>query len=482
MPSQDGPFILSSSAYRRESALDDGRNMFFNPFADHQPESKPFTSALDSTISRASTPRRRRGSEGQLSPKLIEEHIHSSHYRSRTLDYGGQHPLRGESTVGSSSSAGRQDTRPGLARAVSAWDSLLSSGAVSKRDKGRADPSNAWDEEEEQQKVVLVHEVRLSRSHCNCLPLIYHLSTPTFFCYQVQYHDSLAGVALKYGIALAELRRANQLWASDSIHLRKVLYIPVEKARHVKYVLEDATADGPQPASTEMLQLHTDPDGNSDSASKGTSRTFSHYTIRRIPAARLSFFPPSRSHFASSVNSPSRPHLSRTASLDSSRAFPLESSSRSSTMGSALRHSLTTSSTPTSTPPLRPHALSTFVSALPFSASTRDEIFSRLSIESASTSTTGSDEQEHELAVVPTTPRPRPKRNPPTPFAASPRKNGRTSPYAPEQIALVPSTGAVRSIQMEPVPAMQLPARISRSSSASKAGQESGLVRRDVGW
>ena len=38
--------------------------------------------------------------------------------------------------------------------------------------------------------------------------------------------DSIAGVALKYGISLADLRRANHLWASDSIHLRKVLYIP----------------------------------------------------------------------------------------------------------------------------------------------------------------------------------------------------------------------------------------------------------------
>ena len=37
-------------------------------------------------------------------------------------------------------------------------------------------------------------------------------------------------MALRYGISLAELRRVNHLWASDSIHLRKVLYIPLEKA------------------------------------------------------------------------------------------------------------------------------------------------------------------------------------------------------------------------------------------------------------
>lgn len=45
--------------------------------------------------------------------------------------------------------------------------------------------------------------------------------------HEVSKSDSLAGVALKYGIALADLRRVNHLWASDPIHLRKVLYIPV---------------------------------------------------------------------------------------------------------------------------------------------------------------------------------------------------------------------------------------------------------------
>ncbi|KAI0272256.1 hypothetical protein BGY98DRAFT_159465 [Russula aff. rugulosa BPL654] len=44
--------------------------------------------------------------------------------------------------------------------------------------------------------------------------------------HEISPNDTLAGVALKYGISVTELRRANQLWASDSIHLRQVLYVP----------------------------------------------------------------------------------------------------------------------------------------------------------------------------------------------------------------------------------------------------------------
>ncbi|KIJ61296.1 carbohydrate-binding module family 50 protein [Hydnomerulius pinastri MD-312] len=38
--------------------------------------------------------------------------------------------------------------------------------------------------------------------------------------------DSFAGVALRYGVSIAALRRANQLWPSDPIHLRTELIIP----------------------------------------------------------------------------------------------------------------------------------------------------------------------------------------------------------------------------------------------------------------
>lgn len=43
---------------------------------------------------------------------------------------------------------------------------------------------------------------------------------------QVGPNDSFAGVALRYGVSIAALRRANQLWSSDPIHLRTELFVP----------------------------------------------------------------------------------------------------------------------------------------------------------------------------------------------------------------------------------------------------------------
>ncbi|KAJ1658782.1 hypothetical protein IWQ61_002027 [Dispira simplex] len=47
--------------------------------------------------------------------------------------------------------------------------------------------------------------------------------------HSVQKTDTLAGICLKYGIKPAALRKANKLWATDSIHLRDQLYIPVHQ-------------------------------------------------------------------------------------------------------------------------------------------------------------------------------------------------------------------------------------------------------------
>ncbi|OAX37917.1 hypothetical protein K503DRAFT_800863 [Rhizopogon vinicolor AM-OR11-026] len=46
--------------------------------------------------------------------------------------------------------------------------------------------------------------------------------------------DSLAAVALRYGVSLAAIRHANQLWPSDPIHIRTKLVIPRHRTRRVK--------------------------------------------------------------------------------------------------------------------------------------------------------------------------------------------------------------------------------------------------------
>lgn len=47
---------------------------------------------------------------------------------------------------------------------------------------------------------------------------------------QVGPNDSFAGLALRYGVSIAAIRRANQLWPSDPIHLRIEILIPLRNS------------------------------------------------------------------------------------------------------------------------------------------------------------------------------------------------------------------------------------------------------------
>ncbi|KAL1122781.1 hypothetical protein AAG570_003108 [Ranatra chinensis] len=49
----------------------------------------------------------------------------------------------------------------------------------------------------------------------------------TFLRHSVLETDTLQGLALKYGVTMEQIRRANRLWANDSLFLRKSLLIPV---------------------------------------------------------------------------------------------------------------------------------------------------------------------------------------------------------------------------------------------------------------
>ncbi|RWS12256.1 LysM and hypothetical peptidoglycan-binding domain-containing protein 2-like protein [Dinothrombium tinctorium] len=43
----------------------------------------------------------------------------------------------------------------------------------------------------------------------------------------VESTDTLAGLALRYGVSIEKIKRVNNLWTSDSLYLRPVLHIPV---------------------------------------------------------------------------------------------------------------------------------------------------------------------------------------------------------------------------------------------------------------
>jgi len=111
--------------------------------------------------------------------------------------------------------------------------------------------------------------------------------------HEVSRDDSLAGVALKYGIALADLRRVNHLWASDPIHLRKVLYIPVHLTSKRLAIAESQLLTGP----------HMHAESSQSSSQSSTLGRSTPSVVQRVPISQLSFFPPSSSK--STITTPS---------------------------------------------------------------------------------------------------------------------------------------------------------------------------------
>lgn len=58
--------------------------------------------------------------------------------------------------------------------------------------------------------------------HTSCSPVLERrLEHP------LQPGDTLAGLALRYGVTMEQIKRANRLYTNDSIFLKKTLYIPV---------------------------------------------------------------------------------------------------------------------------------------------------------------------------------------------------------------------------------------------------------------
>ncbi|KAI1790035.1 hypothetical protein LXA43DRAFT_1018021 [Ganoderma leucocontextum] len=251
------------------------------------PQAERSHSSFSSAVRRNDTTpsKRRRGSDG-LARRSRTDHdpwsaetSSSPHGRSRTVDdevgVGGesywfsrsrstsQHPLRSSSSLASSSSwTLDHDTRPSMKRILSDYDALDLASNGNRHDReGSLVPNR--------EMLVIVHEV--------------------------QPKDSLAGVALKYGITLADLRRANQLWTSDSIHLRKVLHIPVDKTRQARQ-LREALIDSrlaPQPPLTKAdASTVSGPDDNIPPVEDAVL-DIGKLTLRRVPASQLSYFPPS---------------------------------------------------------------------------------------------------------------------------------------------------------------------------------------------
>ncbi|KAG7098306.1 hypothetical protein E1B28_000267 [Marasmius oreades] len=317
-------------------------NPFFNPFSDNISQEGVF----DNT---EATPTYRTLKKRSSYDSIIASSSSSSnkghsvftgsilHSRARTdvqagIPSSSHHPLRGAGISNGATDSGV--TRPHLSR-------VLTSQLIDFEEEQREEYDlGDIDAEAAEEKAVLVHKVA--------------------------HYDSLAGVALKYGINISELRRANHLWASDSIHLRKELYIPLDKVSrpqvaHGPFKGVSPQASGSSPSTTVF----------SGAVLVDDSSPIDHPTgyIRKIPAKQLSFFPPSAKP----------PKTAQDGAL--SLGISDESKHNARIAG-------------TNTPPT---SLNAILNALPIAASTRDSIMARLSFESA---TSSYNDGEHELVDV----------------------------------------------------------------------------------
>ncbi|KAF9482211.1 hypothetical protein BDN70DRAFT_801886 [Pholiota conissans] len=455
---------------------DDSDDLSYNPFAEPEDDYSPtggsnlaqgyYSSAFFPKLSHSQpTLRRRRSSSNDYARAKPNGELRK-HTRTRTeiqIDVppqsAGLHPLKSAlARVDDSSYEDLGITRPHLSRIINEG----SSAEVPVSDDNIKRPPSP-----EEEKDVIIH--------------------------QVSQKDSLPGVALKYGISLPNLRRANKLWPSDPIHHRAVLYIPVEQASRAREYIPELN----------LIDLNTDPQDKTaniiaaTSASPSLKRENSGSvppsptagTVRRIPAKQLSYFPPS-SH-KSIDPPPSTPP--RILSSPASKALPNRYTS-----------------SPAS------NSLTSILTALPIAASTRDEIITRLSFDSVSSSFSdrsriNSDEDDgHELNEVK---RPSPitiddsdseeiDDTQPTPKAAQrishamrpqtelsapsiskstqsrPQPHLSTSP--PHFYVSQAHETHVRTSQLEPSPAMKLPAFSSRTvgRTAGKPVQAGGRLER----
>ena len=195
------------------------------------------------------------------------------------------------------------------------------------------------------------------------------------------------------------------MWASDPIHLRKVLYIPVDKALKAKHLvlehLETTSA-----SSSEAQLVDTSVSGENERRVSSPPRA-TPLTIRRVPAAQLSFFPPpSSSGLGDAKAATGTRTLPRSHRVFARDPIPFEtthssSSAYSETSGTSLPPSSAFANAlqaqlPTNGIAGRSHipTLTSLINSLPLP-------LGRLSFESGtSTPTQASDEQEHELIDV----------------------------------------------------------------------------------
>lgn len=233
---------------------------------------------------------------------------------------------------------------------------------------------------------------------------------------------------MKYGISLAELRRANQLWSTDTIHFRKILYIPLHAAdkQYAELLLEVCSFRIRPFQSLTNAQKRT-------SNEEGPSRSTPSHHVKRIPSSQLAFFPPgSKAPSSKSTNSLETIRATNTDNVDPSRPFFPTISSR---------------------------GISAFLNSIPIPSS--EGLISRLSLDSDGTRANSSrsdvsSDQEHELQPI------KPKVVSPNSSPHRQRRIPSTIRDKGDALMLLP---VVQTEQMKPSPRMELPKSLRRPGS-----------------
>ncbi|XP_043933389.1 lysM and putative peptidoglycan-binding domain-containing protein 2 [Protopterus annectens] len=93
-----------------------------------------------------------------------------------------------------------------------------------------------------------------------CVPL-----AEKYIEHQVNVSDTLQGIALKYGVTMEQIKRANKLFMNDCIFLRKSLLIPVVSEKSSLFnglnsleSPESEASDGDTPKDGESMTVHRD--------------------------------------------------------------------------------------------------------------------------------------------------------------------------------------------------------------------------------
>ncbi|KZO98793.1 carbohydrate-binding module family 50 protein [Calocera viscosa TUFC12733] len=176
-------------------------------------------------------------------------------------------------------------TRPSLQRVLegSFGDGVADAGVFGRR--SRRNTGSEWEGESLSSELgdgsVTPSDTSEVKQIVNGVEVLVHEITPT---------DSLAGVALKYNVPLATLRRTNKLWASDTIHLRSTLYIPVPKKP--RPALTHSVSVPTIPTSPSLLSIDEHAAPAEPLPAHDSASTARDNERRVIPAEELSFFPP----------------------------------------------------------------------------------------------------------------------------------------------------------------------------------------------